>query len=47
MAATDYLTMKRVKALDYTIPEGCDSEAASLIQALLVSLSVPSLNLCS
>lgn len=36
MAATDYLTMKRVKALDYSIPDGCDPEAASIIQALLV-----------
>lgn len=40
MAATDYLTMKRVKALDYAIPEGCDPSAASLIRALLVGLPV-------
>jgi serine/threonine protein kinase len=36
MAATDYLMMQRVKALDYSIPEQCDPDAASLIRALLV-----------
>jgi hypothetical protein len=28
--------MQRVKALDYSIPEQCDPDAASLIRALLV-----------
>ena len=37
MAATDYLTMKRVKALDYTVPPECDPDAADLIRRLLVS----------
>jgi len=36
MAATDYLTMQRVQALRYSIPEQCDADAASLIRALLV-----------
>jgi len=36
MAATDYLTMKRVRALDYTIPPVCDADAADLIKRLLV-----------
>ena len=36
MAATDYLTMQRVKTLKYSIPEQCDADAASLIRALLV-----------
>ncbi|KAF8884917.1 AGC/PDK1 protein kinase [Gymnopilus junonius] len=35
-AATDYLTMKRVKALDYTLPQVCDPDAADLIRRLLV-----------
>jgi len=38
MAATDYLTMKRVRALDYIIPPVCDADAASLIKRLLVCL---------
>jgi 3-phosphoinositide dependent protein kinase-1 len=37
MAATDYLTMKRVRALDYSIPEECDKDAADLMRQLLVS----------
>ncbi|KAF9530242.1 AGC/PDK1 protein kinase [Crepidotus variabilis] len=37
LAATDYLTMKRVREQDYSIPEACDANAASLIRALLVS----------
>ncbi|KAF9485055.1 AGC/PDK1 protein kinase [Pholiota conissans] len=36
MAATDYLTMKRVKNLDYTIPPECDKDVTDLIQQLLV-----------
>ena len=36
MAATDYLTMQRVKSMNYSIPEQCDQDAASLIRALLV-----------
>ncbi|KAF8183165.1 AGC/PDK1 protein kinase [Pholiota molesta] len=36
MAATDYLTMKRVRALDYSIPEECDKDAADLMRQLLV-----------
>ena len=36
MAATDYLTMKRVRALDYIIPPVCDADAADLIKRLLV-----------
>ncbi|KAF9051574.1 AGC/PDK1 protein kinase [Panaeolus papilionaceus] len=36
MAATDYLTMKRVRSLDYVIPETCDAEALDLIQKILV-----------
>ncbi|CAA7264336.1 unnamed protein product [Cyclocybe aegerita] len=36
MAATDYLTMKRVRALDYSIPDVCDTGAADMIRALLV-----------
>lgn len=38
MAATDYLTMKRVRALDYIIPPVCDADAAGLIKRLLVCL---------
>lgn len=36
MAATDYLTMQRVKSMNYSIPEQCDPDVASLIRALLV-----------
>lgn len=36
-AATDYLVMERIKKLDYTVPEGCNSDAADLIKKLLVS----------
>ncbi|KAF8960326.1 AGC/PDK1 protein kinase [Flammula alnicola] len=35
-AATDYLTMKRVRALDYSLPQECDKDAADLIKHLLV-----------
>ena len=38
MAATDYLTMKRVRALDYIIPPVCDADTADLIKRLLVCL---------
>ncbi|PPQ75592.1 hypothetical protein CVT24_010898 [Panaeolus cyanescens] len=40
MAATDYLTMNRVRALDYTIPETCDAEAADLIKKILASIAL-------
>jgi len=40
MAATDYLTMKRVRALDYTIPPICDADAADLIKRFLVCFPV-------
>ncbi|KAF5310517.1 hypothetical protein D9619_008012 [Psilocybe cf. subviscida] len=36
LAATDYLTMKRVTALEYTLPQECDEDAAALIKMLLV-----------
>lgn len=36
LAANDYLTMRKVKALDYTLPEVCDDDAADLIKGLLV-----------
>ncbi|KAJ3508051.1 hypothetical protein NLJ89_g5966 [Agrocybe chaxingu] len=36
MAATDYLIMKRVRALDYSIPDVCDKDAADIIRAFLV-----------
>jgi 3-phosphoinositide dependent protein kinase-1 len=36
LAANDYLTMGRVRALDYTIPDVCDNDAADLIKRLLV-----------
>lgn len=36
LAATDYLTMKRVRALDYSLPSVCDPDAADLIRGLLV-----------
>ena len=36
MAANDYLTMGRVRAVDYTIPDVCDNDAADLIKHLLV-----------
>ncbi|KDR80094.1 hypothetical protein GALMADRAFT_242319 [Galerina marginata CBS 339.88] len=35
-AATDYLTMKRVRALDYSLPQVCDEDAADLIRRLLI-----------
>ncbi|KAF8155615.1 AGC/PDK1 protein kinase [Crassisporium funariophilum] len=35
-AATDYLTMKRVRALQYSLPDICDADAANLIKDLLV-----------
>jgi 3-phosphoinositide dependent protein kinase-1 len=39
-AATEYLTMERVKKLDYSTPEGCDPVAHDLIKRLLVRLSL-------
>ena len=36
LAANDYLTMGRVRAVDYTIPDVCDNDAADLIKRLLV-----------
>lgn len=36
LAATDYLTMKRVTALEYSLPQECDEDAAALIKKLLV-----------
>jgi 3-phosphoinositide dependent protein kinase-1 len=35
-AATDYLTMKRVRALEFSLPQVCDPDAADLIRRLLV-----------
>ncbi|PPQ80556.1 hypothetical protein CVT25_001590 [Psilocybe cyanescens] len=35
-AATDYLTMKRVRALDFSLPKACDPDAADLIKSLLI-----------
>ena len=36
LAANDYLTMGKVRALDYTIPDVCDNDVADLIKRLLV-----------
>jgi len=36
LAANDYLTMGKVRALDYTLPEVCEDDAADLIKRLLV-----------
>jgi len=36
LAANDYLTMQKVRTLDYTIPDVCDNDAADLIKRLLV-----------
>ena len=36
LAANEYLTMGKVRALDYTLPAICDDDAADLIKRLLV-----------
>lgn len=33
---SEYLTWQKIKQLDYTFPEGFDSEAADLVRRLLV-----------
>jgi len=36
MASSEYLTWQKVKALDYTFPDGFDEQAKDLVQKLLV-----------
>lgn len=43
LAANDYLTMAKVKNLDYALPEVCDNDAADIIKRLLVRHPISSL----
>ena len=38
LALNDYLSFKKIEALDYTIPDGFDSSARDLVQRLLVGV---------
>ena len=38
LALNDYLSFKKIEALDYTIPDGFDSSARDLVQRLLVGI---------
>jgi hypothetical protein len=45
---SEYLTWQKIKQLDYTFPEGFDSEAADLVRRLLVRFtSLNSLSACA
>lgn len=38
LAATEYLSLKKVEALDYNMPENLDEDVADLIRRLLVRM---------
>jgi len=37
MAMTEYLTFKKIEALDYSYPDGFDSEAQDIVNKILVN----------
>ena len=42
LALNDYLSFRKIEALDYTFLDGFDSDARDLVQRLLVGVFLPS-----